>query len=308
MTVNYFELGASLYTPADHNQLLKSLTYGIGEAKSIVVCTEDAVSESKLPEALANLEQKLAKFKASPTKTLTRLVRPRNPAVFAQLLAMDGIEKIDGFILPKATPASLNAYRKALKEYKGKKRFALMPTLETSDVLNQEGLRAIRVTLDSFKDDIACVRIGGNDLMNLLGIKRMPGLTIYETPIRNIIDNIIVEFRPYGYELSAPVFDYIDDRSTLAREMLQDLSYGFFAKTAIHPTQVPVIEQAFFEYIENNAEKARRVIDESDRAVYQEDGQMMEVTCHGNWARRTHAFSEAMKQHNTSMFPTKKIA
>lgn len=305
MTVNYFELGASLYTPAHHKGLLRSLNNGIGGARSLVVCTEDAVSEAELPEALKNLEKVLRGFNPSSNSNVTRLVRPRNPEIFAKLLKMEGIEKVDGFVLPKATPESLVSYRQALKFYSGKKRFALMPTLETADVLSAEGLKAIRHTLDAFKDDIACVRIGGNDLMNLLGIKRMPGLTIYETPIRAIIDNIIVQFRPYGYELSAPVFDYIDDRSTLAREMAQDLNYGFFAKTAIHPSQVQVIDTVFREYLENNADKARGVIQESDRAVYQEDGQMMEITCHGNWAKRTHAFSEAMKDYDAAVGITK---
>lgn len=307
MSVNYFDLGASLYTPANNKKLEATLTSGIGEARSMVICTEDAISETELPSALLNLESALSNFDNSNERVI-RLIRPRNPVVFAQILKMKGIDKIDGFVLPKATPKSLIDYRRALKKYKGQNRFSLMPTLETMEVLSPEGLKAIRLTLDTFKEDIACVRIGGNDLMNLLGIKRMSGLTIYETPIRNIIDNIIIQFRPYGYELSAPVFDYIDDRTTLKRELQQDLNYGFFAKTAIHPTQVPVIDSVFREYIETNADKALGVIGEFDRAVYQEGGQMMEITCHGNWAKRTHAFSQAMKEFDKSNSKVLKVA
>lgn len=291
---NYFQLGASLYTPATHHNLMGSLSNGIVNAQSIVVCTEDAVGDHELESALLNLENALDKFEPIKTEVI-RLVRPRNPEVFDRILKMNGIEKIDGFVLPKATPESLIKYRQALKANRCAKRFGLMPTLETKDALNPQGLQAIRHTLDSFKDDIVCLRIGGNDIMNILGIKRMPGLTIYETPVRNIIDNIVVEFRTNNYEVSAPVFDYIDDRKTLERELAQDINYGFFAKTAIHPDQIPVINESYCSYLKTNGGIAKGVISEKNKAVYKEDGQMMEVTCHRNWASRTAKFAESMK-------------
>lgn len=292
--LSYFELGASLYTPADHKDLLSSLVIGIDQAKSIVICTEDAVSETNLDKALKNLSSCLFKFQTHPNGNLIRLIRPRNPEVLDKILKMQGIEKIDGFVLPKATPDSLLEYKRVLSENNVKRRYSLLPTLETREALSNQGLQEIRKVLDTFKDDVACIRIGGNDLMNLLGIKRMPGLTIYETPVRNIIDSIIIEFRTHGYEISAPVFDYIDDRVTLERELKQDINYGFFAKTAIHPRQVLIIDSMFREYLDNYSKIAESLVEETQRAVYQDEGQMMEVTCHMNWAKRTLAFFNAM--------------
>lgn len=296
---NYFQLGASLYTPADHHALLTSLTMGIGEAKSIVVCTEDAVSEVNLEQALVKLEAALGAFNVSNTGVI-RLIRPRNPEILDRILKMDGIEKIDGFVLPKATPDSLLKYREVLKENKPSKRFGLMPTIETKDAMSNTGLRDIRHTIDAFREDIVCIRIGGNDIMNILGIKRMPGLTIYETPVRNIIDAIIVEFRTHNYEVSGVVFDYLDDRITLERELAQDINYGFFAKTAIHPEQVGTINNAYAEYVKHNGPIARNLLGEKSKAVYQESGQMMEVTCHSKWASRTAALAEFLGDCNKS--------
>jgi citrate lyase beta subunit len=292
--INYFELGASLYTPADHKDLLISLTLGIADAKSIVICTEDAVSENQLEHALKNLSACLSKFHVNHETNFIRLIRPRNPEILDRILKMDGIEKIDGFVLPKATSESLLEYRKVFKKNASNKRFSLLPTLETKEALSNQGLQSIRQTMDSFKDDIVCIRIGGNDLMNILGIKRMPGLTIYETPVRNVIDNIIIEFRTHGYEISAPVFDYIDDRITLEKELRQDINYGFFAKTAIHPSQISIIELFFKEYLSEYSAIAESLVTETSRAVYKSEGQMMEVTCHMNWAKRTVAFTKAM--------------
>jgi len=295
MSVNYFELGASLYSPATRTDLLTIFNNFRMTSKSIVICTEDAVSLSDLPLALTNLSKALSEFDAKIANNTIRLVRPRNPEVLGEILKMKGIENIDGFVLPKATIESLSLYREKLKQYKGNHRFSLMPTLETKEAISPDSLSKIREELDLFKSDISCLRIGGNDLMNILGIKRMPGNTIYETPVRNIIDNIILQFRPYGYEISGVVFDYIDDRTTLCRELEQDLNYGFFAKTAIHPEQAPLIENAFREYLELNEEKALGVM-KATRAVYQEDGQMMELTCHAKWAQRTALLSQGMNK------------
>jgi citrate lyase beta subunit len=200
---------------------------------------------------------------------------------------MDGLkELIDGFVLPKVSVQTMSEYMDVLNEHDAA-HYYLLPTLETIDAFSDSELTRIRQVMDVVKDRVLCLRIGGNDLMGLMGIKRMPGLTIYDTPVRNIIDKILLAFRPYGYELSSPVFDYIDDRVTLQNELIQDINYGFFAKTAIHPSQVGLIDNAYREYLELNSELADELINRNKSAVYQRDGQMLEATCHYNWAKRT---------------------
>lgn len=282
--VNYFELGASLYTPATNFKLLRHIENGISGARSMVICTEDAVAEEELESALMSLEQSLKA--ATVSKKIARFIRPRNPEVLGRILRMDGINKIDGFVLPKCDFESMPAFLSVLSQFATKK-FGLMPTLESVHMCQPAQIEQFRTMLESVTShSIVCIRIGGNDLFNELGLKRMPEMTIYETPIRSLIDNIVTGFRPHGFEVAAPVFDFSDDRATLKRELKTDISYGFFAKTAIHPNQVNTIEEYINRYVNEHRDIAASLQEES-RAVYLDSGQMMEKTCHSNWAERT---------------------
>ena len=54
---------------------------------------------------------------------------------------------------------------------------------------------------------ILVLRIGGNDLLNLLGLRRQRGHTLYETPLGAVIARLVTTFKPHGFRLSAPVFE-----------------------------------------------------------------------------------------------------
>jgi len=289
----YFDLGASLYLPCSHHNLARILAAGTSGARSMVFCLEDAVREDQVALALRRLASALSRLEPRDGRLL-RFVRPRSPDMLADLLRWPQIDKLDGFVLPKADRASLPCYRRALAE--AGRRFALMPTLETPDVLDYTALPALREEIQALGDGVIAVRIGGNDLLGLIGLRRMPGVSIYDTPVRACLDQLILAFRPYGYELCAPVFDCIEDPRTLLREVLQDLSYGFFAKTAIHPTQVAPIEGAYSAFAAANLAHARATLDHKVAAVSRLDGRMVEPACHGNWARRTLKLAAALGQ------------
>ena len=279
----YCELGASLYTPCTHPQLGRIINGGhVPQCRSIVLCLEDAVPEASLPQALFNLKAALESI--DPKTSVKRFIRPRNPLILAQILKYSGIEFIDGFVLPKFDSSTEELYRNILSE---NKMFGVMPTLETLECFDLDKIRTFRRTLDEhWKSRVICLRIGGNDLLSLLGMKRMRGTIIYDTPLRSTIDQLVVSFRPYGYEISAPVYDVFEDIKTLERELRMDIDYGFFAKTAIHPVQIQSIESAFQYYVQCYHDTAQKVLN-TDAAVFKKNGQMMESTCHSNWAART---------------------
>ncbi|MGI2918521.1 aldolase/citrate lyase family protein [Vibrio parahaemolyticus] len=284
MSNKYFQLGASLYTPATNKNLLKELDGLKSESKSMIVDTEDAVSEERLEEALENLEAALKRTVDKSKIKKLRFIRPRNSTVLKRILKMEGVEKIDGFVLPKCTIDSSIIYREILENCG--MSFGVMPTIESIEMTKTSKIEQLKAIFESFeKTEIICIRIGGNDLFNELGLKRHPKVTIYETPLRIIIEKIVLGFKTSGFEIASPVFDIIDDRITLQRELEYDMSYGFFAKTAIHPSQASIIEQHIGEYAKQNVSKAQGVITESN-AVYIHDGQMMEKTCHINWSQR----------------------
>lgn len=290
MSVNkpaqYSELGASLYTPCSHSRLSEIFVSGVADARSMIFCTEDAVLESELEQALENLACALVHLQQAWPHVASglRFVRPRNPQVLARILNLPGIELFSGIVLPKSDSETLPSYQEVLAL--APKHFVLMPTLETLEATQNGRLPVIRQLIEKLPRPSICIRIGGNDFMNLIGLKRQPGTTIYDTPLRLIIEQIVWAFRPYGFELSSPVCDCIDDIVTLRREVESDIRFGFYAKTAIYPKQIKEIESLFKAYSQANIDMARAVLDESSAAVFQQSGQMLERTCHANWASR----------------------
>jgi citrate lyase beta subunit len=247
--------------------------------RSMIFCTEDAVSTIDVDSCLRHLGLCLQGFKESPHRY--RFIRARNPEILARLLALPHIEKIDGFVLPKFNESVFHAYFDQLKGTP----FKVMPTLETQDVFDSSAMTELRQTLlqKDIAERIITLRIGGNDLMNLLGLRRARSCTLYETPLGNVISQLVTIFKPYGFSLSAPVFEYLNDVVTLQKEISLDLAHGLIGKTAIHPIQVPLIESAYA--VDNeDYEMAHALCDQTAPAVFRMHDAMCEVATHQQWA------------------------
>lgn len=292
MTVGYFDLGATLYTPCTHSNLSDILQGTEFSPRSIVLCLEDAVDEKNLPESLANLSVALRGLVADDR--LKRFVRPRTPAMLSHLFSLPGIDKLDGFVLPKFDNHSFPLWEAVINEH-ASKSYSYLPILETKEVLDRELMVKLRKSLSTWGEHIVCLRIGGNDLLRLMGLKRQRNIIIYDTPIRRVIDELMLIFRTEGYELASPVFDIPNDVDTLERELQMDLSYGFYAKTAIHPSQIHVIERAYLDYLDKNVIRAESLISSDSSAVYLHGGEMLEKTCHAGWAERTIKLARAFR-------------
>ena len=274
-------LGASLYVPATHAKL-DSVFAGDSypNVRSLIACTEDAISEHHLDAALARLKAVLPTLPARNRGPL-RFIRPRNVEVLKAMLALTGIERVHGFVLPKIDHATLPGYLKAL----GERNFAMMPTLETAAAFEPDAMRALRkmLLLPAHKARCLALRIGGNDLLALLGIRRARNTSIYQTPIGALIPQLVMCFRPHGFQLTGPVFDGLEGMDTLRAEALQDRHMGLIGKTAIHPSQTSVIE-AVFRVSECELAAANALLS-SEAAVMKFDGSMLERTVHAEWAR-----------------------
>ena len=267
-----WHLGAPLYMPGNRRDILEIAN---GEKypwlRAMIFCTEDAVLQADVDSCVRHLGLCLQGFKN--TTQQYRFIRVRNPDVLGRLLALPDIDKIDGFVLPKFTEDVFNDYLDQLRDT----TFKVMPTLETKEVFNVNAMTKLCQGLlqSDMAENVLMLRIGGNDLMNLLGLRRERASTIYETPLGHIIAQLVTIFKPYGFSLSAPVFEYLDDPHTLLREMKMDLAYGLIGKTAIHPTQVPMIE---------DYEMALSLSDLDAPAVFRMHDAMCEVATHQQWA------------------------
>lgn len=274
------QLGAALYVPTTH-QDLRAITTGfkLTEPRTLILCTEDSVSARDLPAALDNLHDALQTFRPSGLRHV--FVRVRNPEVMRQVIRMPGAEKLSGFVLPKTTAANIDDYLGLMGDHPGQ----VMPTLETVEVFSDQAMTEFlrRIDRPAASARILCLRVGGNDLLALLRLRRPRGHTLYETPLGQVIARLVTTFLPYGFALSAPVFEHLDDVQTLAREIEIDLNYGLTGKTAIHPSQVTLIEQ-HYRARPMDVEAARRILDQEAAGVFQFNNSMCEPATHRPWA------------------------
>ena len=281
LSLDPHRLGASLYVPAIHPKLASVFagdTYP--DVRSLIACTEDAIAEHQLDSALARLKEVLPTLPPREHGPL-RFIRPRNVEVLQALLGLAGIERVHGFVLPKIDHGTISGYLAAL----GERDFAIMPTLETANAFEPDAMRALRklLLLPAHKSRCLALRIGGNDLLALLGIRRALNTSIYQTPIGALIPQLVMCFRPHGFQLTGPVFDGLDSIDTLRAEAMQDRHMGLIGKTAIHPSQTSVIESVF--RISERELAAANALLSSDAPVIKFDGSMLERTVHSEWAR-----------------------
>ena len=275
-----YRLGGSLYVPVTHRDVLRIANgQKWPELRSVIFCTEDAVAPAALEAGLDNLRHCLERME--PRHRLLRFVRVRNPDILAWLLELPGIEKLDGFVFPKFDLQNADRYMELLA---GSSHLC-MPTLETRDVFDAARMIALRDHLlkRGHQERILALRIGGNDLLSLLGIRRPRDRSLYRTPLGHTVAQLVTLFKPYGFQLTAPVFEHIDCPEILQEELSEDIAHGLCGKTAIHPSQLPLIE-ASFRLSPTDIEAARRILVE-DQAVFKFDGSMCELATHGAWAQ-----------------------
>jgi citrate lyase beta subunit len=277
--IDAFNLGATLYIPAIRDNL-SAIANGekYPHLRSMVFCTEDAIHEHELDLAIANLTDLLAQMQ--PRSTL-RFIRARNPAVLERLLGLPQIEKIDGFVFPKVDLHNYNDYFSLVTHAP----FKNMLTLESKETFEQDKMCQLRdkLLMANYQQHLLALRIGGNDLLHHLGLRRPVGKTLYETPLGLVINQLITVFKPYGFELTAPVFEHLNTPAILQHETQHDIQWGLVGKTAIHPTQVAVIESCFKVHASDVA-MAHAILAHEATAVFKMHDSMCEIATHHLWA------------------------
>ncbi|WP_039057624.1 HpcH/HpaI aldolase/citrate lyase family protein [Enterobacter sp. Bisph1] len=281
-----WRLGATLYMPATREDIADAVLHGkIPGLRSLVICLEDAVSEADIPSALGNLEQVLkelnhARKKAGNSAWPLVFIRPRHVEMGKRLIDYFNLHAVDGLVLPKFTLQALPVWW----EMMGDTHLCLMPTLETEEVFDVIQMRSLasEIVTHPCRARIIALRIGGNDLMNVISLRRPRNLTLYDSPLGYIIKMLVSVFGPHDFALTAPVCEHIDDHAVLTRELALDMANGLVGKTAIHPQQIPVIEQALM-VTQGEYSDALRILN-STQAVFKSQGAMCEPATHRRWA------------------------
>jgi citrate lyase beta subunit len=274
-------LGATMYVPALHPAAAEVVagTRHPG-LRSMVLCLEDAIREDDVGRGLDRLAAILrAPMPASAPLTF---VRPRDIGMAARIGAMTGACALAGFVVPKLELEGVAAWFR-LSAGTG---LPLMPTLERPWVFDPTALSAFAAALRrQDRERIVAIRVGGNDLLATMGLRRAAGATAYEGPLLWGLSQIICQLGAQGWPLTAPVWDVLDDHVTLAREAAADVAFGFVGKTAVHPDQIAPIHRAL-AVTAGDLALARRTLNADAPAVFRAGGVMSEPATHRAWAGR----------------------
>ncbi|TLG94120.1 citrate lyase [Pseudomonas edaphica] len=286
-----YALGATLYMPATRKDILDVvLRKKLPELRSMVVCLEDAIADIDVDTALRNLRRLLSAIEqrgGRPPEGPMLFVRPRDSQMAAVLNDWPLMAHVDGFVVPKLSLSNLRAWELAVAN----PDIVLMPTLETREVFNPVSMVELGESLsETLFARIIALRIGGNDLLGCLGLRRNPAVTLYGTPMGYVIPMLAGVMGSQGFALTAPVFEQLATPHLLLEELQLDIAHGMVGKTAIHPSQINAIQDSFRVSLED-FNCASLMLSEVSPAVFKHNDAMCEPATHLKWA--THIIERA---------------
>lgn len=276
-TVAFEALGATLFIPALHKNLEKILLQNYyPELKSLVIDTEDGLDEVFLDEAMKKIEELLAQLSSNQ---LYIFLRPKNPAILGKFLAMKGVEKIEGFVLPKFSLLNAKEYLSLMEI----SQHSFMPSIEGDELFDVSKLQALKELLLECKKQIVMVRFGLEDMLSHLNMRRERGESLFDFSAPSyIVGNFIATFKSAGFGVSGGVYPYFSDEKGFLEDAKRDLKEGLFTKTIIHPSQIKILHDLYKVNI-NELNEAEAIL-KSSTAVFALDGKMAEKQTMQNYA------------------------
>lgn len=218
----------------------------------------------------------------------------------------DCSELITGFIFPKYSVGNADPYNEAMRKInsEAQKPVYMMPILESGDIVEYSTrhtvLSDLKRKIDSVKDLVLNIRVGGNDFSNEFAARRHYDETIYDIlPISQLLGDILTVFSR-EYVVSGPVWEFFSSdneewKRGLRNELKLDKVNGFIGKTVIHPKQISVVNEAL-KVSHKDYEDAKEILnwDENGLQVGKSFAgeRMNEVKTHINWAYKTIALAE----------------
>lgn len=277
--ISAIQLGATLFVPSTHKNL-KEIATGLKYTtlRSLVIDLEDGISDTSRRLGLKQLEKIL---EVKQPNQLLRFIRPANPVMLEELLKKDYISNIDGFVLPKFGLDNAQIYLGQLKE----SNFSFMPSIETYELFDVTILKQIRELLIPFKHRIPLIRFGLEDMFRQLKIRRDCSMSIYDMATPSwVVGQLLGLFKPFDFDVSAPVYRCFDDEQGFKNEVERDLQEGLISKTVIHPNQVKWLESGY-QVNETDLADAKALL-ATDLAVIVQQGNMAEIPTQSPWARQ----------------------
>lgn len=259
--IGYTELGATLFVPATHKNIAQIINGNkYPNLKSVVIDTEDGISDEVLGNALIILRELVRNHKR---EKLLVFIRPENVDVLKEILTYENIGEIDGFILPKFSLANAEAYLNLMKET----RHYFMPSIEGSELFNSEALREINDKLEMFRDKIILVRFGLEDMLRQLSMKRGCDDSIFDFAVSaSVLGNFLAIFKSAGFGVSGGVYPFFSDEEGFKKDVRRDLKEGLFSKTIIHPSQIDALHDVY-KVSQREVDAANKIIENEKNII-----------------------------------------
>ena len=308
-----YRVGALLYSPALNRKVADSIiAEKFSRPYSLALCLEDTIADDSVAFAEKQLGSTLRKLlevsHSSKFYVPMIFIRVRS---CEQLLRIwkelaDCSELITGFIFPKYSVENADPYNEAMRKInsEAQKPVYMMPILESRDIVEYSTrytvLSDLERKIDSVKDLVLNIRVGGNDFSNEFAARRHYDETIYDIlPISQLLGDILTVFSR-EYVVSGPVWEFFSSdneewKRGLRNELKLDKVNGFIGKTVIHPKQISVVNEAL-KVSHKDYEDAKEILnwDENGLQVGKSlaGERMNEVKTHINWAYKTIALAE----------------
>lgn len=276
--IHYTQLGATLFVPATHKNLVQILSRNkYINLKSVVIDTEDAISDKDLPSAMSIIKILLNSFKKN---TLLVFIRPRNVEILKEILSYNNIKQIDGFILPKFSLNNAQGYLNLLES----SSHLIMPSIEGIELFDTNKLTKLKDMLVKEKDKIILVRFGLEDMLRQLSMSKTSNDNIFDISVTSsVLGNFLAIFKSAGFAVSGGVYPYFKDRKGFTEDVNRDLKEGLFSKTIIHPSQIELADEVY-KVTQAELDEANALLSSSD-FIINLDGKMGEVTTMSPYAR-----------------------
>lgn len=303
----YYSVGALMYTPANNRGIVEKLkTNEFGDKFSLAFCLEDTINDNKVEEAeeilVDTMHQLYDLWDRDIDFYLPKLfIRVRRPDQIMDLMERfgDARQLITGFNVPKFDETNADNYIEEILKINTKwgRKCYIMPILESPAMVDLrtrfDFLYAMKDKLDTIEELVLNIRVGGNDLSHVFGLRRHSFETVYDiAPVADILKDILTVFSK-DYCVSGAVWEYYNGENWdlgLAAEIQKDITAGFIGKTVIHPKQIDVINKSC-RVLKEDYEDAKAILGWSDDADSMVAGsnlqsRMNEVKTHTNWAEK----------------------
>ena len=266
--IDAIELGATLFIPATHKDLI-SVVEGrkYQNLKSVLVDCEDGINDSNLEKALENVKNLLINFQHGVTLVF---LRAKNIDVLKIVLTYSGIDKIDGFILPKFSLLNAKEYLDTI----GSKHL-FMPSIEGDELFSPAKLFELKEILFPYFKQIITIRFGLEDMLKQLKMKRECKDSVFDIAVTAfVMGSFIATFKSAGFNISGGVFPCFKDNDGFIKDVKRDLKEGLFSKTIIHPNQIDLSNE-LYKVTKQEFDEALEIC-ESLEQIFNQNGKMAE--------------------------------